>query len=111
HDDKDQDPPAGSDLRMKKKRTRKDAEPSKKSSKSKESAKGKTPSNTSKTGKSISADKSVHEPEYVVQIDDEEPNFNNVANDANEPQADVIPKILKKDWFKKSPRLETLDPD
>ncbi|GKG12285.1 hypothetical protein Tco_0346522, partial [Tanacetum coccineum] len=46
-----------------------------------------------------------------VQIDDEEPNFNNVANDANEPQADVIPKILKKDWFKKSPRLETLDPD
>ncbi|GJT06585.1 hypothetical protein Tco_0841047 [Tanacetum coccineum] len=63
HDDKDQDPPAGSDLRMKKKRTRKDAEPSKKSLKSKESAK------------------------------------------------DTIPKIPKKDWFKKSPRPKILDPD
>nr|GEW34848.1 hypothetical protein [Tanacetum cinerariifolium] len=50
---------------MKKRRTGKADEPSKKFSKSKESAKGKTLSNTSKTGKSVSADKSVHEPEYV----------------------------------------------
>nr|GEV60173.1 hypothetical protein [Tanacetum cinerariifolium] len=63
HDDKDQNPPTGSDQRMKNRRTRKDVEPSKKSLKSKESAK------------------------------------------------DVILKILKKDWFKKSPRPKTLDLD
>ncbi|GJX70328.1 hypothetical protein Tco_0307499, partial [Tanacetum coccineum] len=96
---------------MKKRRIRKDAEHSKKSSKSKEYAKGKTPSNTSKTGKSVSAGKSVHEPEYIVQIDVEELNLENVANDADEPQADTILNILKKDWFKKSPRHETFDPD
>ncbi|GJT76808.1 hypothetical protein Tco_1043533 [Tanacetum coccineum] len=85
HDDKDQDPPAGSDQGMKKRRTGKDAKPSKKSSKSMEYTKGKTPSNTSKT--------------------------DNVANDADEPQADAIPKIPKKDWFKKSPRPKILNPD
>ncbi|GJU28013.1 hypothetical protein Tco_1166634 [Tanacetum coccineum] len=40
-----------------------------------------------------------------------EPNLDNVADDADEPQADTTPKILKKDRFKKSPRPETLDPD
>ncbi|GJY55409.1 hypothetical protein Tco_0454524 [Tanacetum coccineum] len=111
HGDKDQDPPAGSDQEMKKRRTRKDAEHLKKSSKSKESAKGKTPSNTSKTGKSVSTDKSVHEPNHVVQMDVEEPNLDIVANDADKPQANAIPKIPKKDCFKKSPRLKILDPD
>ncbi|GKA62662.1 hypothetical protein Tco_0762181 [Tanacetum coccineum] len=111
HDDKDQDSPAGSDQGMKKRRTRKVVEPSKKSSKSKESAKGITPSNTSKTGKSISADISVHEPKHIVQMDVEEPNLDNVAKDADKPQADDIPKNLKKDWFKKSSRPETLNPE
>ncbi|GJV18858.1 hypothetical protein Tco_1367878 [Tanacetum coccineum] len=111
HDDKDQDPPAGSDQGMKKRRTGKDAEPLKKSSKSKESAKGKTPSTTSKSRKSVSADKSIHDTEHVVQMDVEEPNLENAANDADEPQADAIPKIPKKDWFKKSPRPKTLDSD
>ncbi|GJT28758.1 hypothetical protein Tco_0909033 [Tanacetum coccineum] len=97
--------------REEKRRTGKDAEPSKKSLKSKESAKGKTPSNTSKTGESVSADKSVHEPEHVVPMDVEDPNLDNVAYDADEPQADAIPKILKHDWFKQPPRPETLDPD
>ncbi|GJY05784.1 hypothetical protein Tco_0371724, partial [Tanacetum coccineum] len=106
-----QDPPARLDQGIKKRRIRKDAEHSKKSSKSKEYAKGKTPSNTSKTGKSVSAGKSVHEPEYIVQIYVEELNLENVANDADEPQADTILNILKKDWFKKSPRHETFDPD
>nr|GEW31973.1 hypothetical protein [Tanacetum cinerariifolium] len=77
HDDKDQDPPAGSEQGMKKRRTGKDVEPSKRSLKSKESAKGKTPSNTSKTGKSIYAEKSSHEPEHVVQMDVKEPNLDN----------------------------------
>ncbi|GJS55024.1 hypothetical protein Tco_0628386 [Tanacetum coccineum] len=103
HEDKDQDPPAGSNQGMKKRRTREDAEPSMKSSKSKESTKGKTPSNTSKTGKSVSANKSVKEPEHVLPMDDEETNLNNVANDADEPQVDATPMIPKKDWFKQPP--------
>nr|GEY38575.1 hypothetical protein [Tanacetum cinerariifolium] len=74
HDDKDQDPPARSDQVMKKRRTRKDAKPLNKSSKSKKSAK--------------------------VQMDVEEPNLDNTANDADEPQADAIPKIPKKDCVK-----------
>nr|GEW19653.1 retrovirus-related Pol polyprotein from transposon TNT 1-94 [Tanacetum cinerariifolium] len=73
HDEKDQDPPVGSDQGIKKRRTRKDVKSLKKSSKSKESAKGKTLSNTSKTGKSVSVDKSVHEPKHVVQMDVKEP--------------------------------------
>ncbi|GJX33722.1 hypothetical protein Tco_0245279 [Tanacetum coccineum] len=100
HEYKDQDPPVGSDQGIKKRRTGKDVEPSKKSSKSKEFAKGKTPSTTSKIGKFISIDKSVQEPEYVMQMDVKEPNLDNVADDADEPQADVDPKIPKKDWFK-----------
>ncbi|GJZ87714.1 hypothetical protein Tco_0659324 [Tanacetum coccineum] len=97
HEDKDQDPPAGSDQRMKKRRTGKDAKPSMKSSKSKESTKDKTPSNTSKIGKSISIDKSVKELEHVVPMDDEEPNLDNVANDADKPEVDATPKIPKQD--------------
>nr|GFA27556.1 hypothetical protein [Tanacetum cinerariifolium] len=85
HEDKDQDPPGGSDQGKKNKRTRKDAELSMKSSKSKESAKGKTLSNTSKADKSLSVDKSVHKSEHVVPMDAKEPNLNNVANDADEP--------------------------
>ncbi|GKB00837.1 hypothetical protein Tco_0828881 [Tanacetum coccineum] len=106
-----QDPPAGSDQGTKKRRTGKDAEPSKKSLKSKESDKDKTTSTTSKFGKYVSADKSVYETEHVVQMDVEEPNLKYVANDADEQQAYDIPKIPKKDWFKKSPRPKTLDPN
>ncbi|GJW61671.1 hypothetical protein Tco_0111006 [Tanacetum coccineum] len=108
---KDQYPPAGSDQRIKKRRIGKDVESLNKSSKSKESDKGKTLSTTSKFGKSISADKSVHKTKHVAQMDVKEPNLDNVANDADEPQADASLKIPKKDWFKKSPRPETLDPD
>ncbi|GJV54465.1 hypothetical protein Tco_1450206 [Tanacetum coccineum] len=110
-DDQDKDPSAGPNQGMKKRRTGKDAEPLKKSLKYKESAKGKTPSTASKTGKSISADKLVQEHEHVMQMDVKEPNLDNVADDADEPQADAHPKILKKDWFKKSPKPETLDPN
>ncbi|GJZ28744.1 putative reverse transcriptase domain-containing protein [Tanacetum coccineum] len=109
HNDKDQDPFAGSD--QGKKRTGKDAESSKKSSKSKESAKGKTLSNTSKTGKFVSADKSVYEFEHVMQMDVEELNLDTMANDADKLQADAIPKIPKKDLLKKSSKPKTLDSD
>ncbi|GJV54180.1 hypothetical protein Tco_1449921 [Tanacetum coccineum] len=89
---------AGSDQGMKKRRTGKDAEPSKKSTKSKKSSKCKTPSTTSKSGKSVSADKSVYETEHIVQMDVEEPNLDDVANDVDEPQAYAIPKIPKLPW-------------
>ncbi|GJW00431.1 hypothetical protein Tco_1555682 [Tanacetum coccineum] len=84
HDDKDQDLPAGSDQVMKKRRNGKDDEPS----------------------KQISS-----QTKHIVEMDVEEPNLDNVTNDVDEPQADAIPKIPKKDWFKKSPRPETLDPN
>ncbi|GJU21670.1 hypothetical protein Tco_1155012 [Tanacetum coccineum] len=95
--DQDKDPSARPNEGIKKRRTGKDVEPSKKPSKSKESAQGKTPSITSKSGKSISAYKSVHKIEHIVQMDVEEPNLTNVADDANEPQADTTLKIPKKD--------------
>nr|GEX89782.1 hypothetical protein [Tanacetum cinerariifolium] len=74
---------------MKNRRTGKADEPSKKFLKSKESAKGKTLSNTSKTGKSVSADKSVHEPEYVG------------ANGCGraKPQFKTINDSLEQSWF------------
>ncbi|GJS75983.1 hypothetical protein Tco_0725864 [Tanacetum coccineum] len=46
-----------------------------------------------------------------VQMDVEEPNLDDVVNDVDEPQENAIPKIPKKDWFKKFPRHETLDLD
>nr|GEZ75850.1 hypothetical protein [Tanacetum cinerariifolium] len=86
-------------------------QPSIKSLKSKESSKGKTPSNISKSGKYVSAEKSVYESEHVMPMDVKEPNLDNVTNDADEKQVDDIPMIPKKEWFKQSPRPETLDPD
>nr|GFB27619.1 hypothetical protein [Tanacetum cinerariifolium] len=74
----------------------------------KESAKGKTPSITSKSSKFVSAYKSVHKTKHVVQMDVEQPNLDKAANDVDEPQAYAIPKIPKKDWFKKSLSPETL---
>ncbi|GJV40298.1 hypothetical protein Tco_1418738 [Tanacetum coccineum] len=114
HEDKDHDPPAGSDQRMKKRRTGKDVEPSMKSSKSKEFAKGKTQSNTFKTGKSVSADKSAKEPEHVVPMDDKEPNLDNVANDADETQTPdpdwntvkSVDDAPEQSWFKEMIQAE-----
>ncbi|GKG16901.1 hypothetical protein Tco_0361858, partial [Tanacetum coccineum] len=83
----------------------------KKSSKFKEYANGKTPSTTSKSGKFVYANKSVLETGHIVQMDVEEPNLDDVVNDVDEPQANAIPKIPKKDWFKKFPRHEILDLD
>nr|GEV39692.1 hypothetical protein [Tanacetum cinerariifolium] len=111
HEDKDQHPPARSDQGMKKRRIRKDDEPSMKTSKSKESAKGKILSSTCNIGKYVSIDNSVHEHEHVVPMDIKEPNLDNVANDADKSQVDAIPNIPKQDWFKQLPTPETPDPD
>nr|GEU85574.1 reverse transcriptase domain-containing protein [Tanacetum cinerariifolium] len=51
------------------------------------------------------------EPSMKFKESAKEQNLDNVANDADEPQVDVIPKILKQDWFKQPPRLETPNPD
>ncbi|GJV28527.1 hypothetical protein Tco_1384975 [Tanacetum coccineum] len=96
---------------MKKRRTGKEAESSKKSSTPKESTKGKPLSKSSKTGKFAPTDQSVKEPELEVQMDFEEPTFENVANDADVPHIDPKPRILKLDWFTQPPRPETPKPD
>ncbi|GKF96637.1 hypothetical protein Tco_0292458, partial [Tanacetum coccineum] len=51
--------------------------------------------------------KSIHEPKHVVPMDVEEAKLDNVANDADEPQVDAIPKSPKQDWFMQPPSPET----
>ncbi|GJY05213.1 hypothetical protein Tco_0371153 [Tanacetum coccineum] len=111
--DNDEDPSAGLNQgnETKKRRIGKESEYSKKSSTPKESTKGKPASKSSKTSKSRSVDKSVKEPEHEVQMDLKEPIFENVANNADEPQVDPKPKIQKKDRFKDSSKTEVLDPE
>ncbi|GJZ56068.1 hypothetical protein Tco_0611261 [Tanacetum coccineum] len=90
HDDKDQDPSARLDQGKEKKRQRtKEVEPAKKHSTSKDSSKGKTPSNTSKTGKSITIEETVEEHVHAMAIDVEDPDLDNVLDDADldQPQA------------------------
>nr|GEY28849.1 hypothetical protein [Tanacetum cinerariifolium] len=93
-DDQDEDPSAGPNQVMKKRRTGKDDEPSKKTSTTKESSKVKSPARTSKSGKYVTAKESVEEPVFEIASDNVKKTFDD-----------------KKDWFKKSPRPETLDPD
>nr|GEW33574.1 hypothetical protein [Tanacetum cinerariifolium] len=90
-DDEDQDPHADT-KKEKKKRRRKDSEPSKKSSTSKDSSKGKTPPKTSKTKKSMNAEKTVKELVLDVAMDVEEPILDDVVNDTDQPQDDADPK-------------------
>ncbi|GKF57693.1 hypothetical protein Tco_0171230 [Tanacetum coccineum] len=77
------------DIAAKKRQRIKDVEPLKKSSTSKETAKGKTPSKNSKI----------------------EPIFDDVANNADEPQGDDVIQTPKFEWFKQPLRPETPDPD
>nr|GEX63126.1 hypothetical protein [Tanacetum cinerariifolium] len=87
------------------------AESLKKSLTPKESTKSKPPSKYSKTGKSAPVDQSVKEPEHEVQMDFEEPTFENVANDADVPHIDLKPRILKLEWFPQPLRPKTPEPD
>ncbi|GKE03233.1 hypothetical protein Tco_1395251 [Tanacetum coccineum] len=48
---------------------------------------------------------------FEKALDDVEQTFDDKIDTADETQADVIPKISKKDWFKDSPKPEVLDPD
>ncbi|GJW91486.1 hypothetical protein Tco_0169039 [Tanacetum coccineum] len=111
HNDKDQDPPAGSDQSvMDWKLSLRDAGIKWILIGGSCSSKEKTAITPIKINRP-SSDKSVHKTEHVVQMDVEEPNLDNAANEADEPQEAAIPNILKKDWFKKSPRPKTLNPD
>ncbi|GJZ41517.1 hypothetical protein Tco_0588403, partial [Tanacetum coccineum] len=97
-DDQDDEPSAGSNQGKKtKKRIGNESKLSKKTSTTKESSKGKSLARTYKSGKSMTAKESVEEPVFDIA--------------SNDVEKTVDDKILKKDWFKKSPRPETLDLD
>ncbi|GJZ14401.1 hypothetical protein Tco_0549631 [Tanacetum coccineum] len=59
--------------------------------------KGKPPSKSSKIGKSTPINQLVKEPEHEVQMDFEEPTFENVANDAEVPH--TIDDAPEQPWF------------
>ncbi|GJV01879.1 hypothetical protein Tco_1335448 [Tanacetum coccineum] len=102
-----------------KKRRFNESKSSKKTSTTKESSKGKSLARTSKSRKSVTAKESVEEPVFEIASDDVEQTFDDKVGYASQPphtnvdeiQADVAPRILKKDWFKESPKLELLDPN
>ncbi|GJV01023.1 hypothetical protein Tco_1330293 [Tanacetum coccineum] len=85
HDDEGQDPPRDFEKEQKKRR-RKDVHLTKKSSTSKELSKGKSPPKSSKTSKSVTAEESVREPVHKATIDVEELIWDDVVNDADQPQ-------------------------
>ncbi|GKE42658.1 hypothetical protein Tco_1469942, partial [Tanacetum coccineum] len=119
-DDQDEDPLAGSNQGKKtKKRRFNESKSSKKTSTIKESSKGKSPARTSKSGKFVNAKESVEESAFEIASVDVEQTFDDKVGDAgqlhhtdaDETQGDAALRITKKDWFKKSPRPETLDPN
>ncbi|GJZ65275.1 hypothetical protein Tco_0621971 [Tanacetum coccineum] len=103
-DDRDQDPPAGSDQGLKKRKTSDDAQPSKKP-KSIGSSKYATRSQPKSTGKSVQSEETVFK-----AANTEMPwNQGNDMGDANEqPDVEAAPK---QDWFKKPARPPTPDPE
>ncbi|GKF36980.1 hypothetical protein Tco_0113738 [Tanacetum coccineum] len=109
-DDEDQDPPSDT-TKEKKKKISIDVELSKKSSVSKESSKGTTPPKASKTDKSVHAEEIVEELAKEMAMDVEEPSFDDVVNDVDQPYDDTALKKDTSNWFKQPPRLETPDPE
>ncbi|GJS38944.1 hypothetical protein Tco_0563987 [Tanacetum coccineum] len=108
-DDQDEDPLAGSNKSKKiKKRRCNEFELSKKTSTTKESSKGKSLAKTSKSSKSVTAEELVIDPIFKKALDDVKQTFNNKVGDvvlpphtdADKTQADVAPKILKKDCLR-----------
>ncbi|GKE68532.1 hypothetical protein Tco_1526604 [Tanacetum coccineum] len=95
--DKDEDPSAGSDRGLKKRKTSKDAEPTKglkaKESQS-DSSKG-TKSQPKYSGKSIQSEEPAFE---VADLDMPQDQEGNMGNDYDEPMKDTV---SKRDWFTK----------
>ncbi|GJQ96995.1 hypothetical protein Tco_0008134 [Tanacetum coccineum] len=88
-------------------RTRKDTQPSKKSSASKESTKGNTPPKSSKFGKFVTTEEPDEEHMHDMSIDAKENIVDEMGNVDEHPDGDAA---LKNDWFKQPPRPLTLDP-
>ncbi|GKC02713.1 integrase, catalytic region, zinc finger, CCHC-type containing protein [Tanacetum coccineum] len=119
-DDQNEDPSAGSNQGKKtQKRRVNESESSKKTSTTTESSKGKSLARTYKSGKSMTAKESLEEPVFDIASNDVEKTFDDKVGDVGQPphtdsdktQADDSLKILKKDWFKDSPKPELLDLD
>nr|GEW76881.1 hypothetical protein [Tanacetum cinerariifolium] len=115
-DDKydDEDLFAGPNQSKKTKRRRtKDSESSMKPSTIKETSRGRTPTKSSKTSKSTTAQEPFEEPIHEVVMDDPETTTNkDVVNDSDHPQYYVAPKTNKPSrntWFKQPPRPPTPD--
>ncbi|GJY12724.1 retrovirus-related pol polyprotein from transposon TNT 1-94 [Tanacetum coccineum] len=105
--DKDKDPPTGSDQGLKKRKTRKNAKPSR-GSKSKESK-----SSISKGSKSQpkSSSKSAQAEEPVFETADTEMPLNQGEDLDNTDDQPNVEAASKDDWFKKPERPLTLDSD
>ncbi|GKA42712.1 hypothetical protein Tco_0735372 [Tanacetum coccineum] len=105
-EDRDQDPPAGSNQRLKKRKTSKDAEPSKRS-KSTGSSKGNTSSqiNPKSTGKSVHAEETVYEAEATKTPQNQ---GDDMGTTNEQPNVEVA---SKNDWFKKPKSPPTPDPE
>ncbi|GKF59262.1 hypothetical protein Tco_0176048, partial [Tanacetum coccineum] len=102
---KDEDPPAGSDQGLKKRKMSKDVEPTK-GSKLKESksisSKG-TKSQTKTSGKSVQAEEPVFETTDTEMPQDQGGDLGNIK--------DQLEEASKHDWFKKPERPPTPDLD
>ncbi|GKD35500.1 hypothetical protein Tco_1251009 [Tanacetum coccineum] len=101
--DRDEDPPARPDQRLKKRKTCKETEPSKKA-KSTGTSKGTTKSQPKSTGKSAQAKETVFE-----TADTQGPQ--NLGEDMSNTDEPPVVKADPKDWFKKLERPPTLDPE
>ncbi|GJY48959.1 hypothetical protein Tco_0438915 [Tanacetum coccineum] len=105
--DKDEDPPAGSDQGLKKRKTSKDAEPSR-GSKSKES---KSSSSKGSKSQSKSFGKSAQAEEPMFEIADTEMTQDQGDNMGNTKDQPNVEEASKHDWFKKPERSPTPDRD
>ncbi|GJU97175.1 hypothetical protein Tco_1326446 [Tanacetum coccineum] len=95
HEDKYEDPSAGSDQGKKKRKQGNKSDSSKKSSTSKESLKGKTPPKSSKTGKSVRAEETVKEATHKLAMDVEEPTQENAENHDDQLQSKDALKLQR----------------
>ncbi|GJX84588.1 hypothetical protein Tco_0335362 [Tanacetum coccineum] len=100
--DKDEDHLVGPDQGLKRKKTGKDAEPSKKA-KSTESSKGTTKFQPKSTGKSVQAEETVYK-----AGDTQVPQ--NLGEDTGNTDEPPVVNVDPRDWFKKPERPPTLDP-
>ncbi|GJV68846.1 reverse transcriptase domain-containing protein [Tanacetum coccineum] len=66
---------------------------------------------TSNSGKAVTAEEPVEDLVFEKASDNIDQTFDDKMDTADETLADAIPKIQKKDWFKKAPRPETLNPN